>query len=126
MNLGTLQETITVMARRPSAARGAAPATATPVRVGGNIKVPHKVLDVRPVYPEALREAGLEGTVRIEALIGVDGVVVSARPVSADVHPAFLKAATDAVLQWRFSGTELNGVPVEVAMEVSIRFGLSD
>ncbi len=126
MNIGTLQETITVMARRPSSTRQPAPAAGTPVRVGGNIKVPMKVLDVRPVYPEALREAGLEGTVRIEALIGVDGAVVSARPVSADVHPAFLKAAADAVQQWRFTSTELNGLPVEVAMEVSIRFGLSD
>lgn len=126
MNLGTLQETITVTARRPSATRQPAPAAATPARVGGNIKQPRKVLDVRPVYPESLREAGLEGTVRIEALIGVDGIVVSARPVSADVHPAFLKAAIEAVQQWRFTGTQLNGAPVEVAMEVSIRFGLSD
>jgi TonB family protein len=126
MNLGTLQETITVTARRPSGVRPPTPGTSTPVRVGGNIKVPYKVLHVRPVYPEALREAGLEGTVRLDALIGVDGAVVSARPVSADVHPAFLKAATDAVQQWRFTGTQLNGTPVEVAMEVSIRFGLSD
>lgn len=126
MNVGTLQETITVKARRPAAARPSAPAPGTPVRVGGNIRPPRKVFDVRPLYPEPLREAGVEGTVRLDALIGVDGGVVSVRPVSADVHPAFLKAAADAVQQWRFTSTLLNGVPVEVAMDVSISFGLSD
>ncbi len=126
MNVGSLQETITVTARRPSPARQSAPAAGGPVRVGGNIKVPRKVFHANPVYPASLAQAGLEGTVPLEALIGVDGRVVSVRAVGADVHPEFFQAASEAVKQWRFSSTLLNGVPVEVAMDVSIRFGLSD
>ncbi len=126
MNVGTLQETITVVARRPATPRPLASSAGGPVRVGGNIKAPRKVKDVRPVYPEDLREAGLEGIVPLEALIGRDGTVESVRVVSADVHPAFLQAATDAVKEWRFTPTLLNGAPVEVSMNVSIRFSLSD
>jgi TonB family protein len=54
-------------------------------------------LDVRPIYPKTMREAGREGVVPIEAIIGPDGSVASVRVVSADVHPDFAIAAADAV-----------------------------
>ena len=73
-----------------------------------------------------MREAGREGVVPIEAIIGVDGAVTSVRVLSAQVHPDFAIAAVDAVRQWRFTPTLLNGVPVEVVMRVSITFSLAD
>jgi protein TonB len=73
-----------------------------------------------------MREAGLEGVVPMEALIGPDGTVASVRVLSAEVHPAFARAAEDAVRQWVFSPTLLNGVPVEVEMTVSVQFSLED
>jgi protein TonB len=127
LQVGEVEETVTVTARRPTAARPATPAGADePVRVGGNIKPPLKLKDARPVYPVSMQEAGLEGVVPMEALIGADGTVVSVRVLSAQVHPEFARAAEDAVRQWRFSATLLNGAPVEVRMMVSVAFSLRD
>jgi TonB family protein len=125
LQVGTLKETITVSTRR-TASPAASPATLTPLRVGGNIRAPLKTHDVRPVYPASMRDAGREGIVPIEAIIGVDGTVTSVRILSADVHPDFALAAADAVRQWRFTPTLLNGSPVEVVMTVSVTFTLSD
>ena len=89
------------------------------------MRAPLKTLDVRPIYPARMRDAGREGIVPIDAIIGADGTVTSVRILSADVHPDFALAA-DAVRQWRFTPTLLNGSPVEVVMTVSVRFTLSD
>jgi protein TonB len=94
------------------------------VRVGGNIKPPMKLKDVRPIYPAAMREAGLSGVVPLEAIIGADGTVASVRVVSAQVHPGLAVAAAEAVRQWQFTPTLLNGKPVEVVMSVTVRFDL--
>ncbi len=128
LQVGTLQETITVTARRPQkpAAVAAGAGGAQRVRVGGNIRVPRKLKSVNPTYPESMREAGLEGTVPLEVLIGPDGTVASVNVTSAQVHPAFARAAADAVRQWVFTPTLLNGVPSEVSMTASIQFSLSD
>ena len=125
LQVGKLTETVTVMAKREPATQPV-PGTPkpTPVRVGGNIKAPTKVLDVRPVYPASMRAAGRSGVVPLDALIGADGSVVFVRVVSATVHPDFADAATEAVRQWKFSPTLLNGKPVEVLMGVTINFAL--
>ena len=96
------------------------------VDTGGIIRPPTKTLDARPVYPPSMRDAGLEGVVPIDAVIGTDGSVTSVRVVSAQVHPAFAIAAVDAVRQWRFTPTLLNGDAVEVVMTVSVEFNLSE
>ena len=127
LQVGALTETISVMASRmpppPPPTRAQAP---TPVRVGGNIRVPRKLEDVRPIYPVAMRAAGREGVVPIEAIIGVDGKVISVRVTTAQVHPDFAIAAVDAVRQWLFSPTLLNGKPVEVVMTVTVDFKLGE
>ena len=144
--VGTLQETITVTgsprasAAAPSIAtrevRSAAelrsrfeealarcnPSGSNPA-VGGNIRPPRKIRDVRPVYPEGLRGAGVGGEVRLDALIGVDGRVREVQPAAGQaVDPELIAATTDAVRQWEFDGTLLNCVPVEVTMVVSVSF----
>lgn len=125
LQVGTVQETIVVRERRGTAAAAAAPATGpAPVRVGGNIRPPRKLVDVKPIYPPGMREAGREGIVPLEALIGVDGRVSSVRVVSAQVHPDLAIAAAEAVRQWQFEPTLLNGSPVDVVMTVSVRFAL--
>jgi TonB family protein len=128
LQIGTLQETVTVSERRIPAGGTPAPAASAPVRVrvGGNIRVPRKLVDVRPVFPASMRAAGREGQVPIEAIIAADGSVSSVRVVTAQVHPDFAIAAVDAVRQWRFSPTLLNGQPVEVVMTVTVQFSLSD
>ena len=127
MQVGTLSESIVVRSTRITA-----PATATrpqapaPVRVGGNIRAPRKLHDVHPVYPDSMRAAGRDGTVSLDAIIGEDGSVTSVRVLSGDVHPDFAIAAVDAVRQWRFSPTLLNGRPIEVVMTVKVGFNLAN
>ena len=127
LQVAELTETVTVRERRPPP--GSAPAAGAvvePLRIGGNIKVPRKLTHTAPRYPASMRDAGLEGIVPIEALIGRDGTVTSVRILSADVHPEFARSAADAVSQWVFSPTLLNGEAVEVRMAVSVRFSLQD
>ncbi len=121
--MGRLQEQIRVSAKRVTPAADQ-PAGPTPVRVGGNVKPPRKLMDVRPVYPAAMRDAGREGQVKIDAVIGQDGRVVAAHVTSPDIHPDFAVSAVDAVKQWVFSPTLLNGKPVDVVMTVSVAFTL--
>lgn len=122
--VGSLQETITVRDQRPATAPGRG--ERAPVRMGGNIKPPRKLVDVRPVYPPAMRDAGLEGVVSLTALIDVEGRVSSVRVIGSPAHPDLGKAAADAVRQWQFSPTLLNGEAVEVLMNVSVAFSLED
>jgi TonB family protein len=127
LQVGGLEETVRVTARRAlQGQQSSRQATTTPLRIGGNIRVPVKVNDVAPIYPETMRDVGYEGVVPMEALIGRDGAVLSVRVLSAQVHPEFVMAAVDAVRQWRFRPTLLNGERVEVVMTVSVRFSLAD
>ena len=128
LQVGDLQETIVVRERRPVASTPATQPKPGPARVvvGGNIRAPLKLVDVKPVYPATMRDAGKEGVVPIQALIGLDGSVTSGRVLTAQVHPDFARAALEAVRQWRFQPTLLNGDPVEVVINVSVTFSLGD
>ena len=128
LQVGDLSETVTIRESRAILPKTLKPTSAArqPIRVGGNVRPPRKELDVRPVYPATMRAAGLTGIVPIEAVIGRDGTVSSVRVLSAQVHPDFAIAAIDAVRQWRFTPTLLNGQPVDVVMTVSVRFDLSE
>jgi TonB family protein len=90
------------------------------LQVGGNIAVPRKIKDVRPVYPQDARDAGVQGVVIIEARIEADGRVGSAMILRS--IPQLDQAALDAVKQWEFEPTLLNGVPVPVIMTMTIQF----
>ena len=122
LQLGNLRESISVKGRRGSGTSAAA--APVRVRVGGNIRPPRKLKDVKPIYPESMQEAGVEGMVSIDAVIGLDGSVSAARVTSAQVHPDLASAALVAVRQWKFEPTLLNGGPVEVIMTVSVSFTL--
>jgi protein TonB len=98
------------------------PPPAAPVRVGGNIKPPQKTRDVRPVYPPIAQSARVQGIVIIEATIGPDGAVKDAKVLRS--IPLLDQAALDAVRQWQFTPTLLNGVPVPVIMTVTVQFTL--
>jgi protein TonB len=93
-----------------------------PVRVGGNIRPPQKIRDARPVYPPIAQSARVQGIVIIEATIGPDGKVTDARVLRS--IPLLDQAALDAVRQWEFTPTLLNGVPVPVIMTVTVNFTL--
>ena len=98
------------------------PPPTAPVRVGGNIKQPNKTKDVKPVYPPIAQSARVQGVVIIEATIGPDGRVKEAKVLRS--IPLLDAAALDAVKQWQFTPTLLNGVPVPVIMTVTVNFTL--
>ena len=93
-----------------------------PVRVGGAITRPERIRDVPPVYPALARAARIEGTVILEAVIGIDGTVQDARVLRP--FPYLDDAALEAVRQWLFTPTRLNGEPVPVVMTVTVTFRL--
>jgi len=92
------------------------------VRVGGEIKAPKKIKDVPAVYPPIAREAGVSGVVIIETKIGADGFIEDARVLKS--IPLLDEAALDAVRQWQFEPTLLNGRPVPVMMTTTVNFFL--
>jgi len=90
------------------------------VRPGGNIRPPLKITDVAPIYPPVALAAGIAGVVILETVIAEDGSV-------RDVHvlrsiPLLDAAAVEAVRQWRFTPTLLNGEPVPVVLTVTVEF----
>jgi len=139
LHVGRLQESITVRDNTPLApmtaeqeARrrasvdkyrqsAAACKDGAPNDTGGNILAPRKLVDVKPIYPDALRQANIGGTVTMEAVIGADGAVRDVRTVSSP-DPGLAEAAAAAVRQWEFSPTLLNCTPIEVTMDVTTSF----
>jgi protein TonB len=94
----------------------------TPVRPGGVIRRPEKIFDVRPVYPELAIRAKVQGMVIIEATIGRTGLVEDATVLRS--VPLLDRPALDAVRQWRYTPTLLNGVPISIIMTVTVQFRL--
>jgi TonB family protein len=93
-----------------------------PLRVGGNIRPPTKLFDVKPIYPQTARAAGVTGNVVVEITIAADGAVADARILRS--IPLLDDAALQAVRQWRYDVTLLNGVPVPLTMIVTVPFGM--
>jgi TonB family protein len=93
------------------------------VRIGGDVQAPVKTRNVSPVYPTEAREARVQGIVIVEARIGEDGRVTKARVLRS--IPELDQAALDAVAQWEFTPTLLNGQPLAVVTTVTISFTLA-
>ena len=100
-------------------------ATATPAakRVGGNIKAPQQVKKVSPVYPLLAQQARIAGVVILEALIGPDGKVRQLKVLRS--VPFLDGAATDAVRQWEYTPTLIDGTPTPILMTVTVTFTLN-
>ena len=138
LTVGSLEETLTVSSNgTPAPPRRVSPAEAQAAlarlqsrrgigdcpaasNVGGNIRAPRKLDDVKPTYPESLSATRTSGAVEMDAVIGVDGLIREVKTVSA-THPEFERAAVDAVRQWEFDTTLLNCEPIEVTMKVRAR-----
>jgi protein TonB len=93
------------------------------VRVGGQIKEPKKLKHVAPVYPDIAKQARVQGVVILESTISPQGKVSDVKVLRG--IPLLDQAAIDAVKQWVYTPTLLNGVPVPVIMTVTVNFKLS-
>jgi TonB family protein len=111
-----------LVAQEKADAEAKAQAAAAAIRVGGKVKAPTKTRDVKPVYPATAQSARVQGVVIIEATVGTDGKVIAARVLRS--IPMLDQAALDAVRQWEYSPTRLNGKPVPVTMTVTVNFKL--
>ena len=93
------------------------------IRVGGNVQAANLVSQQRPVYPPLAKQARISGTVELSAIIGRDGRVQDLKVVKG--HPLLVQAALDAVKNWVYRPTLLNGEPVEVSTTIDVNFTLS-
>jgi periplasmic protein TonB len=93
------------------------------IRVGGNVIAAKVINRTTPVYPPLARQTRISGTVRLHAIIAKDGTVQQLEVMSG--HPLLVQAALDAVRQWRYQPTLLNGEPVEVDTTVDVIFSLN-
>lgn len=100
------------------------PKTPQRIRVGGQVEAAKLIYHPQPQYPPLAKMARIQGTVRLEAVIAKDGTIQDLKVLSG--HPLLVKSALDAVKQWRYQPTLLNGQPVEVVTEIDVNFTLSD
>jgi len=93
------------------------------IRVGGNVQSAKLVRQPRPVYPQLAKQARIQGVVKLHALISKEGTIENLTLISG--HPLLAPAALEAVKQWIYQPTLLNGEPVGVDTEIDVNFTLS-
>jgi TonB family protein len=131
LDLGQIRQTVEVAAPKPAA--GVAPSAAqpapntNPIVVGGRVEAARLLKNTRPVYPPELQQQGIEGTVRLRARISSEGVPVNVHVLNDDeVDPRMAQAAVDAVRQWRYQPSKLDGEPIEVTTTIDVAFRLAN
>ncbi len=127
---GSAAGTYSIRIRTPDApvmATNAAPPLPIPAgaqRIGPAVMAANLISSAKPVYPPLAKMARMQGTVKFQAVVGTDGKVESLQLVSGP--PLLIQAAKDAVSQWVYRPTLLNGAPVEVVTTVDVNFSLAD
>jgi TonB family protein len=118
--VGPEELAITIMA--PSAAPAI---TDDPQRlkIGGNMQSTKLIRQPRPAYPPEAKAARIQGVVKLSAVIGKDGTVLQLEVISG--HPLLVASALEAVRQWVYEPTLLNGNPVEVQTQIDVNYTLS-
>jgi len=92
------------------------------IRVGGNVQAANLIKQIKPVYPALAKQARIQGTVELSAIIGKDGRVQDLKVVRG--HPLLVQSALEAVKNWIYRPTMLNGEPVEVSTTIDVNFTL--
>jgi TonB family protein len=126
LEVGEVAETVNVVVKAPPAPppdiRSGPPSR---IRVGGNVQATKLVHRVNPVYPERAQAQGIQGTVLLEAVIFKDGSLGALRVLNKLADPDLVDAAIEAVKNWRYEPTLLNGQPIEVVTTITVNFRLS-
>ena len=136
LGIGSLNETVDVQAEyrgQPYVLKGQAessPSTETSVgpkriRIGGNVEAAKVLTKVQPIYPESAKAAGAQDTVLLHAVVGKDGRPLMLEVLNSQVNHELARAAVEAVSQWRYQPTLLNGEPVEIDTTIQVKFTLS-
>jgi TonB family protein len=91
--------------------------------IGGCLQPPMKIKHARPQYPSHLRDGKVQGSVIVDAQVGTDGALKDPRVVQP-VDPDFASAALEAIGQWLFTPTLLDGEPIDTPIRITIHFSL--
>ena len=94
-----------------------------PVRVSSGVQQANLIDAPKPVYPQLAKAARVQGTIKLQAVIAIDGSIKNLRVISGP--PLLANAALDAVRRWQYKPTMLNGSPVEVITEIDVNFTLN-
>ena len=124
LELGSIQETVQIFAKRPLSNVSSVPAAPQKIRVGGNVQPIKLVSKVSPAYPADAQAEGVEGTVLLRAVVSKTGSLLHVTPIS-DVDPRLISAAVAAVSLWQYEPTLLNGEPVEAITTITVQFRLN-
>jgi TonB family protein len=124
LEVGGVNESVDVIGQNGRPPQSAPAAIPTRIRIGGNVQATKLSSQVKPVYSEILQQQGIEGTILLQAIIAKDGGLSALAVMNALANPDLAKAAVDAVKQWRYEPTLLNGNPVEVATTIKVNFKL--
>jgi TonB family protein len=122
LKIGTISDSVDVQASGHTPGGAATPAKR--VKLGGDVEASKIITKVQPLYPEAAKAAGVQGTVNLHAVIGMNGVPLSLQVINTDVNPDLARASIEAVSKWRYSTTLLNGRPIEVDTNITVNFTL--
>ena len=118
---GMLVQVVTITAKGPAVESTPKKTAPHRIRVGGLIQASKLIEQPRPEYPAEARARGIQGTVLMRAVISKEGEILSLKVLKSP-DPELSKAATDAVAQWRYEPTLLNGEPIEVVSRVAVQF----
>jgi len=113
-----------VVAAPPEPARKQSSLPSAPLRVSAGVQAAKLLRRVVPTYPELARRVRISGAVRLVAVIGKDGTIENLQVISG--HPLLVTAAVEAVRQWLYRPTLLNGDPVEVIAPIEVNFTLNE
>ncbi len=97
----------------------------TRLRIEGSVQGSGLVEKVMPVYPQSARSAGIQGSVNLNAVIGIDGRPMLLRVMNPEIDPELARAAIEAVSKWRYRPVLVNGKSVEVETTVMVNFSLA-
>jgi TonB family protein len=125
MNIGEVLEEVVVHGRKPVGNPPEPQPVPRRIRVGGNVYAAKLISQVKPEYPEEAQQQGIEGTVILRAVIGMNGRILSLK-ADNDADPVLVTAAMEAVRQWRYVPTLLNGEPVEIVTTITVGFRLDE
>lgn len=123
LKMGSIQEKVNIQAKGTPAAESQ-PTKSKEIRIGGAVQESKLTTKIQPIYPAAAKADGVQGRVSLETVISADGVPEDIRVISSPSDD-LTQSALEAVRQWRYSPTLLNGEPIKVVTDVQVNYTLS-
>ncbi len=121
--IGGIISSAPIAAPPPPKVEAPKPVAPQRIRVGGNVQKANLIFQPKPNYPPLAKQARIQGVVKLNAIIDKEGTIQQLTVASG--HPLLIPSALEAVKQWKYKPTLLNGEPVEVITQIDVNFTLS-